>query len=49
MVGQLKEIIDSNNSTVEETEFEVFGKYVGLQLKSLPLLLALEAQEQIQL
>ncbi|XP_012547131.1 uncharacterized protein LOC101740234 [Bombyx mori] len=49
MVGQLKEIIHSNNSTVEENEFEVFGKHVGLQLKSLPLLLALEAQEQIQL
>lgn len=36
-------------STVEENEFEVFGKHVGLQLKSLPVLLTLEAQEHIQL
>ncbi|CAH2085039.1 unnamed protein product [Euphydryas editha] len=49
MVSQLKEIADASNSTVEENEFEVFGKHVGLQLKSLPLLLALEAQEHIQL
>lgn len=49
MVGQLKEIADATNSTVEENEFDVFGKHVGLQLKSLPLLLALEAQEHIQL
>ncbi|KAL4720654.1 hypothetical protein ACJJTC_002752 [Scirpophaga incertulas] len=49
MVGQLKEIADTTNSTVEENEFEVFGKHVGLQLKSLPLLSALEAQEHIQL
>lgn len=49
MVGQLKEIADGTNLTVEENEFEVFGKHVGLQLKSLPLLLALEAQEHIQL
>lgn len=50
MVRQLKEIADTTNSTVgvEENEFEVFGKHVGLQLKSLPLLLALEAQENIQ-
>ncbi|XP_045785921.1 uncharacterized protein LOC123881249 [Maniola jurtina] len=49
MVRQLKEIADTSNSTVEENEFEVFGKHVGLQLKSLPLLLALEAQEHIQI
>lgn len=49
MVSQLKEIADTTNSTVEENEFDVFGKHVGLQLKSLPLLLALDAQEHIQL
>ncbi|GBP22649.1 hypothetical protein EVAR_13929_1 [Eumeta japonica] len=49
MVGQLKEIANSTNYTVEENEFEVFGKHVGLQLKSLPILLALEVQEHIQL
>lgn len=49
MVGQLKEIAETANSTAEDNEFEVFGKHVGLQLKSLPLLLALEAQEHIQL
>lgn len=49
MVSQLKEIVETTNSTVEEHEFEIFGKHVGLQLKSLPLLLALEAQEHIQL
>lgn len=49
MVSQLKEIANTTNSTVEENEFEIFGKHIGLQLKSLPLLLALEAQEHIQL
>lgn len=49
MVSQLKEIADITNFTVEENEFEVFGKHISLQLKSLPLLLALEAQEHIQL
>lgn len=48
MVRQLKQIADTTNSVVEN-EFEVFGKHVGLQLKSLPLLSALEAQEHIQL
>lgn len=48
-VIQLKGIADTSYSTVEENEFEVFGKHVGLQLKSLPLLLALEAQEHIQI
>lgn len=49
VVRQLKEIADTTNSVVEENEFEVFGKHVGLQLKTLPLILALEAQEHIQL
>lgn len=49
MVNQLKEISETANSTTEENEFEAFGKHVGLQLKALPLLLALQAQEQIQL
>ncbi|XP_060809924.1 uncharacterized protein LOC106140308 [Amyelois transitella] len=49
MVSQLKEIADTTNSRVEENEFEVFGKHVGFQLKQLPLLLALEAQEHIQI
>lgn len=48
MVTQLREITETTNSTAEENEFEVFGKLVGLQLKSLPLILALEAQEHIQ-
>ncbi|CAH2098281.1 unnamed protein product [Euphydryas editha] len=49
MVNQLKQIAYDSNSTAQENEFEVFGKHVGLQLKSLPPLLALEAQEHIQL
>nr|CAI5826646.1 unnamed protein product [Callosobruchus analis] len=49
MVSQLKEITDSTNATVDENVFDVFGKHVGVQLKSLPILLALEAQEHIQL
>lgn len=49
MVTQLKEISEAANSTDEENEFEVFGKHIGLQLQSLPLLLALEAREHIQL
>lgn len=48
MVSQLKDITNTTNSTVEENEFEVFGKHLGLQLKLLPLLLALEAQDHIQ-
>jgi len=32
----------------EEDEFEVFGRLVELQLKSMPLQLALKAQELIQ-
>ena len=47
MVSQLKEI--SEAATTDENEFEVFGRHIGLQLKSLPTLLALEAQEHIQL
>ena len=47
MVSQLKEI--SEAATTEDNEFEVFGRHIGLQLKSLPTLLALEAQEHIQL
>ncbi|KAF5298989.1 hypothetical protein FQA39_LY11621 [Lamprigera yunnana] len=51
MVSQLKEITETVNtkSTEEENEFEVFGKHVGLQLKVMPLIVALEAQEHIQL
>ncbi|KAF5277525.1 hypothetical protein FQA39_LY18479 [Lamprigera yunnana] len=51
MVSQLKEITETVNtkSTEEENEFEVFGKHVGLQLKAMPLIVALEAQEHIQL
>ncbi|KAK5648149.1 hypothetical protein RI129_003041 [Pyrocoelia pectoralis] len=51
MVSQLKEITETVNtkSTEEENEFEVFGKHVGLQLKAMPLTVALEAQEHIQL
>lgn len=49
MVTQLKEISETVNATSDENEFEIFGKHIGLQLKSLPLLLALEAQEYIQL
>ncbi|KAF5296251.1 hypothetical protein FQA39_LY12588 [Lamprigera yunnana] len=51
MVSQLKEITETVNtkSTEEENEFEVFGKHVGLQLKPMPLIVALEAQEHIQL
>ncbi|KAF5294813.1 hypothetical protein FQA39_LY00297 [Lamprigera yunnana] len=51
MVSQLKEITETVNtkSTEEENEFEVFGKHVGLQLKEMPLIVALEAQEHIQL
>lgn len=49
MVSQLKEIAQTANSQPEENEFEVFGKHVGLQLKSMPLLLALGAQDHIQL
>ena len=45
MVSQLKEI--SEAASTEENEFGVFG--IGLQLKSLPIILALEAQEHIQL
>lgn len=51
MVSQLKEITETVNTktTEEENEFEVFGKHVGLQLKAMPLIVALEAQEHIQL
>lgn len=45
----IKTITDTTNSKVEENEFEVFGKPVGLQLKSFPLLLILEVQKHIQL
>lgn len=48
MVSQLKEISETANSAAEENEFDVFGKLVGIKLKSLPLILALEAQEHIQ-
>lgn len=47
MVTELKGITEAVNSPVED-EFEVFGKHIGLQLKSMLLLLALEAQEHIQ-
>jgi len=47
MVTELKGITEAVNSPVED-EFEVFGKHIGLQLQSMPLLLALEAQEHIQ-
>lgn len=43
------EITVSANPLPLENEFDVFGKHVALQLKSLPLLLALDAQEHIQL
>lgn len=36
------------NSTAED-EFEAFGKHVAVQLKSLPLIMALDVQEHIQL
>jgi len=47
MVTELKGITEAVNSPVEG-EFEVFGKHIGLQLQSMPLLLALEAQQHIQ-
>lgn len=47
MVTELKGITEAVNSPVED-EFEVFGKHIGLQLNSMPLLLALEVQEHIQ-
>lgn len=40
---------DSDHATGEENEFEAFGKYIGVQLKSFPTLLALDAQDHIQL
>lgn len=48
VVNQLKGIAEAVNTPVEENEFEVFGKNVGLQLKGMPLQLALEAQQHIQ-
>lgn len=48
IVSQLKEITESATA-LEENEFDVFGKHVSIQLKSMPLILALEAQEHIQL
>lgn len=47
IVTELKGITEAVNSPVED-EFEVFGKHIRLQLKSMLLLLALEAQEHIQ-
>lgn len=49
MVTELKQISETANCSHEENEFDVFGKHVALQLKSMPLLLALDAQEHIQM
>lgn len=48
VVNELKGIAEIVNTPVEENEFEVFGKNVGLQLKGMPLELALEAQQYVQ-
>jgi len=48
IVTELKGMTEAVNSS-EEDEFEVFGRLVELQLKSMPLQLALKAQELIQL
>lgn len=39
---------DGLNNPVQDNEFELFGRNVGMQLQNMPLELALEAQEQIQ-
>lgn len=46
MVTELKGITEVVNFPLED-EFEVFEKHIGLQLKSMPLLLALEAYSSI--
>jgi hypothetical protein len=48
VVGQLKEMTQASCLQLEENEFEVFGKHVAVQLKSLPLLTAIDLQENIQ-
>lgn len=48
VVNQLKGIVKTvNPPSLEENEFEVFGKNIGLQLKAMPLKTALEAQMHI--
>jgi len=47
IVTEFKGMTEAVNSSGED-EFEVFGRLVELQLKSMPLQLALKAQELIQ-
>lgn len=42
------ETVRSSPKVIEEDEFDAFGRNVALQLKSLPLIYALESQEIIQ-
>lgn len=48
MVNELKNITETVNTPLEENEFEVFGRNVGLQLTAMPIQIALKAQQHIQ-
>lgn len=45
---KLNNIKDASTNSLREDEFDMFGKLIATQLKSLPLMLALEAEENIQ-
>ena len=45
---QPKGIAETVNPPPEENEFEVFGRSIGLQLKAMPIQIAVKAQQHIQ-
>ena len=47
-VHQPKGIAETVNAPLEENEFEVFGRSIGLQLKAMPIQTAVKAQQHIQ-
>lgn len=47
-IDKLDKVVQCNNKNDTENEFDIFGKFVAVQLKAMPLYDAIICQEQIQ-